>query len=284
MNWLVLALISVISVSVATLLQRKLMKEDNSDPVGYAIVFQFILGFMVLASAILLGRFTPPDLNTLTVFQFLLSAILWTGATVFGFHAIKRLSAGEVTILTSSGAVVSIILSIFILGESISLKVVIGTLLVLTSILIVNSEKLSFKSKRGILFALLSALCAGAAVVNDASILTNYEVFSYVAIMSILPGIILILFFPKKLSKSKELLQSKTILLMLVFTSFYSLQAVTYYLAYQNGGDISHLSPITKSSIILTVILGVIFLNERKNLAKKLLATFVVTIGVILLG
>lgn len=284
MSWLILALISVFTVSIATVLERVLLKEDDSDPIGYGIVFQFLLGSIVLVFALLLHKFVPPDISGSTPFRFIISAILWAGTTAFGFKAIKHLSAAEVTILTSSSTVISIFLSLIFLNEVFDFNVALGTFLVLLSIFIVNSEKLAFRSKQGIGFALLSALCAGTAVVNDAVILNSYEVFSYVAIMSFLPGVVLILLFPKKLKQAKKLALSKTSRLMFVFSLFYAIQAVTYYLSYQSGAPISHLSPITKSSIILTVIFAAVFLNEKKNLPKKVLASIIVTVGVLLLG
>ena len=284
MNWLFLALVSVLTISIANILERILLKEDESDPIGYAIIFQFLLGFIVLLFALLLGRFTFPELTIVTAIRFLISGMLWAGATTFTFKAVKRLSAAEVTILNSSSSLVSIIFSILLLSEFLDIRVVVGTFLVLISIYIVKSEKLSFESRQGISFALVSAFCSGAAVVNDALILRTYEVFSYVTIMSFIPGIILLALFSNKTKQIKRLATTSRIRLMVIFTFFYALQAVTYYLSYQSGAPISHLAPITKSSIVLTVIFGALFLKEKKHLTKKVLASMVVTAGVILLS
>lgn len=45
MNWLILTLLSVVISSAATILQRILMKSDQSNPYSYAILFHFLLGF-----------------------------------------------------------------------------------------------------------------------------------------------------------------------------------------------------------------------------------------------
>lgn len=284
MSWLFLALISVLTISIANILERVLLKEDESDPIAYAIVFQFLLGFIVLIFSLVLGNFIFPTLTISMVIKFLISGILWAGSTTYTFKAIKRLSAAEVTILASSSAVISIILSILFLNEILDSKTVIGTVLVLLSIYIVKSEKLSFDSRKGLWFSLIAATCSGAAVVNDAIILKNYEVYSYVTIMSFIPGVILLALFNKKRKLIKKLATPSRIKLMFIFTFFYALQAVTYYLSYQSGAPISHLSPITKSSIVLTVLFAVVFLGEKKHLYKKILASVVVTFGVLLLS
>jgi uncharacterized membrane protein len=71
---------------------------------------------------------------------------------------------------------------------------------------------------------------------------------------------------------------------MAIFCFFYSIQAVTYYLAYQSGALLSQLSPVTKLSTVVTVLLGIIFLKERDNLPRKIIATILATAGGILLG
>ena len=64
---------------------------------------------------------------------------------------------------------------------------------------------------------------------------------------------------------------------------FYSAQAVAYYIALQSGRNASQIAPIYKSNIILTVLLAVIFLKERKNICSKLFAGMLVTLGVLLI-
>ncbi len=284
MPWIFFAVVSILTVSIAALLERALMKDEDSNPIGYAIVFQFLLAAISLLFTVVFNKLTLPTLSAETIIRFIISAFLWAGTTALTFYAIKKLTAGEVTVLTASSSVVSITLGIIFLSEIIKLPTVIGSVLVLLAIWIINSGKLGFKSKEGVTFALLSALCAGIAVVNDAVILKSYEAFSYTTIMSFLPGIVLLAVFPKKLKGIGRLLRTKKLGLMLVFCLFYSIQAITYYLAFQKGAPVSQLSPLTKSSIVLTVILAAIFLNEREDLLKKVIAAVVVTIGSILLG
>ncbi len=283
MTWQVLAILSTITVSIAYLLQRVLLKDEDSDPIGYAIVFQFVLGFISLLFALSFGKFIFPS-SPDQLPRFILSAILWAGSTVFVFKALKILNAGETTVLTSSSAVVTIALGTTLLGEHLRITTLIGSVFILASIWIINTEKLSFSSKKGVLFALISALCTGLASVNDAFIMRSYEAFSYTTIMSFLPGFVLLIVFPKRIKTIKKLCTSRFMLLMSILCIFFSLQAITYYLAFQNGAPVTTLTPLTKASIVLTVILAAVFLGERSNLLKKFLAAVIVIIGAILLG
>jgi len=281
MPWYFFAIVSVFGVFIATLLERVLMKEENSNPISYAIIFQFLVGFISLGFTLLLNKFVlPTNINLLP--RFLVSSFLWAGMTVFNFKAIKTLTAGEITILGTSGTVISILLGVLFLGETLKISGILGILLIFLAIIIINTEKLSFNSKKGVFFALLSAVCGGIAVVNDAVILKSYEAFSYMTIISLLPGLILLLLFPKQFIESKKLINLKRIRLMIVFCIFYSIQGIAYYLAFQKDAPVSQLSPLVRSSIVLTVLLGAIFLKERQDLVKKLFAAVIVSAGAIL--
>ncbi len=283
MLWQISAIISVVFSSTASLLQRLLMKDDRSDPIGYAIIFQLLLGFASLLFAILFGKFVFPPITKMPMY-FVISAVLWAAYTIFSFNAIKRLNAGEVTILISSSSLITIILGILLLHESMRIQLAIALLFVFGALLIVTTEKLNFSSRKGVIFALIASLCSGIAVVNDAVILKSYEAFSFMAIMSFLPGILLLMVFPKRINKIIPVLDIRFALTMILFSVIYSIQGITYYFAFTKGAPISQLAPITRASVVLTVILAAIFLKERSQLTRKFLAAILMTIGVVLLG
>jgi transporter family protein len=283
MSWITLAFISIVTTSFSTLIARVMMKDKDSNPIATSILFQFMLCAFVAIFTFMLGKFEwiPADVS---YFRSFLSALLWAGSTFFSFKAIKVLGAGETTIIISSSAIVSIILGVVFLGEILTFQIILGFILILGAVFIVNSDKLTFGSRQGVIFSLLVSVFSGAAVVNDAYILKSYDAFSFTTIMSFLPGVILALAFPRETTKIKKLLKGKSIGMMLILTFLYAIQAVSYYLAYQNGAPISTLATLTKASIVLTVILGAIFLRERSNLPKKAVAALMVTIGAILLS
>lgn len=283
MSWEIFALASIITTSIAALLERVLMREDTSDPISFTIVFQFLLGAVTFGFAMIFGKFILPHDSSMW-FRYIISGVLWASATVASLKAMKTLHVGEATIIGTSSTIVSIIFGITLFKEQLSLTSIIGILLIFLAIFIVFSEKLSFQSKSGILFAFMSAVFGGVAVINDVIILKTYEAFSYTTLMSLLPGFILLLAFPKHLVKQKKLFTCKFLQTMVLLAIFYSVQAITYYVAIEHHAPISKLSPMIRSSIILTVILAALFLKERTHILKKLIAAVVVTLGTILVG
>lgn len=81
MTWELLAIISIITTSIAALFERILMKEDSSNPISYAIVFQFLLGFVTWGFAMVFGKFVLPHDSSMWL-RYVLSALLWAGATI----------------------------------------------------------------------------------------------------------------------------------------------------------------------------------------------------------
>ena len=53
--------------------------------------------------------------------------------------------------------------------------------------------------------------------------------------------------------------------------------------AYQLG-DITVIAPLCSLSVILNVILGYIFLKEKNNLLKKIIAAILITVSIILIN
>ena len=104
------------------------------------------------------------------------------------------------------------------------------------------------------------------------------------AIMSLLPGILLALLFSQRFKTTILNLKNKSVWRLGILSFFYTIQGITYYLAFQTGAPISQLSPILRSSVVLTVILAAVFLNERSNLLRKIFAAGIMFGGVILLG
>jgi drug/metabolite transporter (DMT)-like permease len=282
MPWFVLAIASVLFFSVASLLQKVLMKDDKSDPHAYSIFFQ-ILGAVLIGSFALWRGFIMPPIGQYP-FNFLLSAILYGSGTLFLFKALKYIEASEATIITSVRAIVTIVSAVLILGEVFDYKKGIGTVLILISAYVVTQKSRGIKFNKGVVYALGMSLCYGLAITNDAFIVKHVrDIFSFLTIGFLLPGIFLTIVKPTALGRLGQFLKPNVIAKMFIFTSFYLGGAVTFYFALQNGANASQITPIAQSTVIVTVILAAIFLGERDNLVKKSISAILVTIGVLLI-
>lgn len=280
MSWFVLILLSTFIVSFANILQKSLMKDDKSDPISYSIIFAFLLGIINFIIALFFGFHFP--VLSLSIIFFPIAAILWGLGTVLFFKALQLLESSEVTILASVRSLVTIAAALLFLGETFSMQKLLGTIIILVSIFIVTNLKGGIKFNKGIYYTFGMALFYGLAIACDVVNLRSIDPLSYLAIINILIGIILLMIFPKAILKM-EVLKSKSFLKkMLTLGVFTSAQAIAYYFALAKG-PASQIAPIGQSQVIITILLAVIILKERDNLLRKMVAAILVTIGVLLL-
>lgn len=280
MPWIFFAIISIFSMSVANLFQRVLMKDNKSDTVSYAIVFQLVCIVITGIFALWKGFVLPPP--NAPYINFIFSGILYGLGTLCMFQAVKYLEASDAVILSAAGVVITIVTAIVFLHESFSLQKLVGTLLVLVAVFIINKSKKLILNK-GTFFAIGSTVLMSIAVTNDAYILKSYDAISYTPIAFLLPGIVIFLFSPKSIMKIHTVFTGKIFRNMLLLGLFYSVQGMTYYIAMERGAGASQMAPITRATIILTVILAAVFLRERDHLGTKFISAILVTAGVLLL-
>lgn len=280
MNWLTLTLISVVIVSFSNVLQRVLMKNEKSDSLSYAFVFHFSIGILYLLIALVQGM-QLPELN-FGIFLILISAALWGTGSVLCFKALKLLESSEVTIITSIRSVVTIIASIFILHELFNVQKMIGTAIILLSVVFVTNLKKGFKFNKGVIFAICSTLFTGSAVVVDSLVLRSLDPISYLAIANLLIGALLLLFSPKTIYKLQFLKQKRFLASMLPIIFLSTAQAIAFYYALRIG-NASQIAPIAQSQVIVTVFLAAILLKERDHVIRKMIAAGLVMVGVLLL-
>lgn len=281
MDWFSYALIAIASYSIFYILTRVFLKEKSSDAIAYAIVFNFVCALLISLFSLKNG-FVLPDIK-----QYYLNlgfmAVLYTASQVLIFKASKIIGASDLIIFSSTRTFWVIGAAILFLGETFNINKVIGTGLILFSVLFVSITKKEIKFNKGHLYAILAAFCIGIGFVNDSYILRQSDAISYGALAFILPAFLTAIVFPSSTLKLRSYLSLGILIKILLLGVFYSIGLVTSYLAYKAGGNASQIVPIGQSVVILTVILAVLFLGEREILLKKIIAAILVSVGVLLI-
>lgn len=281
MPWIVFALASVFLFSISTLIQRVLMKDDKSDAHAYSIVFQ-ILGAVVVGAFAFYRGFVMPPISQYPI-NFLLLTVLYGAGTYCLFNAFKYLEASEVTIITSSRVVITITSAVLLLGEVFNFQKVVGTALILLSVILISQGSKKIRLNKGVYYALGMAAFYGLAITNDTYLLKYVDIFSFTTVGFLFPGLFLILVKPKTLLKLKPFFKPKIFSKMLILDICYGTAAIFFYTAIERGATASQITPILQSVVIVVVVLGAIFLKERDHLVKKFICAVLVTIGVLLI-
>lgn len=281
MSWQLLVTISVLTYSISVLLQRVLLKNEKTDSVAFSIIFQLITGLLIFIYALIRG-FSTPNLAPLLP-NLVLMTVLYGAGNVFIFKALKAVEASEFTIVFATRTIWTIMAAILFLGESFSLQQFLGTALILSSVALVSWQK-GLKLGRGTLLSLIAAAFFGLAFANDAFIIRNFDVPSYLGIAFIVPALAIWAVFPKSTVKMKPMLDKSFLKKLSVLSVLYATSAITIFLAYQVGRNAAQIAPLNQTSTILTVILAIVFLQEKAHLARKLLGSILSFIGIIFVG
>lgn len=280
MSWQILVVIATISYSISVVLQRVLMKDKDSDPIAFSIVFQFLVGILIGIYACIKG-FSLPNLTPF-IPNLILVGVFYGLGNMFVFKALKTIDASEFTIVFASRTIWIVLGAIIFLKESFSLQQTIGTLLIIGSIVLISWKKKKIALGSGIWTALLAAVFMGAGFTNDAFLVSSFDVPSYLTIAFIIPAIFMLVIYPKSIKAMKFILTKENILKLVILTAIYGSSAITIFLAYQVGKNASQIAPLNQTSTILTVILSMIFLGEKSDYLKKIIGAVISFIGVLL--
>lgn len=281
MSWQILLAISVITYSVSVLLQRLLLRNNKVDPVAFSIVFQLFTGVLVLMYALLRG-FSFPNLVPLLP-NLALMIVLYGAANILIFKALKVVEASEFAIIFAIRSLWTILAAVLFLGESFSSKQFLGTGFILSSVALVSWQK-GLKLSRGTLISLVAALVSGLAFANDAFVVRNFDVPSYLVIAFFLPALAVWAVNPTSTSKLKSMLTKDFLYKLGLLGIIYAVSAVTIFSAYQVGRNAAQIAPLNQTATIVTVVLAIIFLKEKTQLARKIIGAIVSFVGVVLVG
>lgn len=287
-----LSLTSVLLYSIASIIRKKISEVDDDLNYTYTILFQILGGLSVFIFSLLLGfgqeysQFFP-SLNNLIIIRILLGGIFWFAVTLASFKALNTITASKYSIIEALSPVVSIVLALLFLSETFSIQQLIGMILILLSVFAVLYDKDSKISRisKGELIALGSAILSGIALANDKIIYATTPLSPTLVTLFLLPGILGALYKPSELKKLPKLLKNKAIIKQLIIMSvIWGLSAISFYKAIVLSNSISLVVSISQLSVILTVILGLIFLKETKNWQIKIIASAISVIGLIFMS
>jgi drug/metabolite transporter (DMT)-like permease len=287
-----LTLFTVLLYSFASIIRKKISQIDDNLNYIYVVLFQILGGIAVFIFSMLLGfgqEYTQffSTINISVLIKILISAVLWFATTLTSFKALNKITASKYSIIEALSPVISIVLAISFLGESFSQQQFIGMGMILISVFTVvydKNENLKHFSK-GEIIALLSAFLSGLALVNDKGIYAITPLSPTLVTLFILPGILGILFKPSELKKLSIVKKDKNIIKkLLIMSAIWGLAAISYYKAIVLSNSISLVVSISQLSVVLTVLLGLIFLKETKNWQIKLIASVISVAGLIFMS
>lgn len=280
MSWQLLTLISVVGFSVSVLLRRILLSKDKSDPFAYVIIFQGLVGLITGAYALHNG-FVLPDLSKYWL-AILATTVLYAFAHIASANTLKLVEASVFSVLFATSAIWTVIASLFIFSDSITLMQVAGLLLITVSVGILSNQKNKWKLEKGIYLGLLTGFLFGIATVGWVYVGRSADTASWTALSFLGPSLIVLLVKPKSILKMTHYANKKILMRMLLLATVFGFASLASMQAYKIG-NINLIVALQQTGIVLTTLIGIIFLKETSSLWRKILSSVICFVAVLLI-
>jgi len=284
MTWQVLISISILLNAISVLLQRVLLKNDETEPISFSIFFQIgvavVIGVLVI---IMQGGIPLPEMSSVSWSLFVMT-ILYALANIFIFKSLKTTEASRFTVIFASKTLFAIVASTLFFREGLDTAQWLGAILIIVGVITVSYQNTKSKLNKGDLFALTAAVLFGLANTNDRFLVKFFDPYSYVVLGFLLPGVLIALMYPKKISSMKVYFKKTFIYKMVLLCLLYGLSAVTFFAALQTAPNASQVFSISPFGAVITVTLSIIILKEREALSRKLLGAILSLSGLLLVN
>lgn len=287
MTWQLAILIHQILETIFALVYRDYAKKHPKDHFVTNVVMYLatVVPFGIVWS-ITQGGFSL-DFPVSIWWFFGLAGLLFALGNIAAFKANTKVEASQFAIITRFRIVVIVAASWVLLGDTLTPLQFLGACIVFGSSLsaVLPTRQKKRKSKVGIytLIAILSAVFMGLAITSEKYILSSVNLATYVVIGWGLQAFFMTLLANRQLARVPALIKDGSIKTILLLGGLRTVAGFCFINALQLSDNASLIGSIAALQVILVVIGGYIFLNEKKYGVQKFVAASAAFVGVLLL-
>lgn len=277
-NWIILVIIYAMFNGFFQCTKKKAVKKTSI----YEILFWVSVLTMLLS---FISCNNVYNINSNEIFLIILKSFGTAGSWLFSLMALKRMPVGLYSIINLSSVVFSIILSILLLGETISIISIIGVFIVFLGIIFVNKDAINNKKekikKSSIFLVLLVAFCNAFNGILDKQIMRTVTaeqlLFWYSYFVTIIFTIVIL--YKKEKIKFRSCYKNYWIVLTALILFFGD--KILFLANQMPNSKVFVMTLVKKLSVIEVIILGKIMFKE-KNILKKLAFSLFIILGIVL--
>lgn len=279
MDSIIFVILYLVFVVICDQFYKKATKTVTKTGALTALV-QGIGAISILLLAPLFEMKFPTDIK---VYIFLgLGLIFYTISDRLNTTVRTGVEASTFTIIKQLSTVFMIFAGLIFLKEPFVLNKFIGAILIILSNILIFYKKGEGKLNKYIILGIIANICYTIALFLDVNISDNFNLPFYVAITSGVPAILIVLLEKIKISDIKNELNDGNKKVILIAGLTWSLSIIAQLRAYQLG-SVSIVAPLCALAVILNVIVGYFFQNEKENIPKKIIAAILIILGIVLI-
>jgi len=274
MNWFILSILAGLAFASSRVIARATLKKQG-DPLVFTSIHDLIAGLVLLPFIWFQLELPTFGMAWLYFFGFVVFAFLtdW-----LAFLVLKNMDVSEYQIINQLRHIFILLGGFLLFSEAITKFKLLSVFLIMLGVIIAMYEKAKLKMNRSVIYAILGTFFA---VITFNFAKLSVVDFSEIAMASFgLLAVALISFsfsgFQIQKIKNELKLNGKGIILSAILFSGFEL---ALFMALERG-EISRVIPVTQSSLIFTILAGVIFLNEKARLPQKTMGTILIGMGI----
>lgn len=254
-------------------------KNSKSDG-ALTVILEFLAGVFILLLIPFFEIKFPTDIKIY---------ILW-GISIIFFAITDRINttvrrgveASTFNILRQISTVFILIAGILIFKEEVVFKKIIGAILIIFSNILIFYEKDVFKNNKFVLLGIIANITYTVAILLEIDLANYFNLPMFIGINLMVPAILIYIFNRVKIKDIKEEFSCHNKCLLCINSLTWGLSIFAQIRAY-NLGNMTIVAPLCATAVILNVIAGYLFLKERDNLLKKIIAGAIIVFSVFLI-
>lgn len=279
MNWIIFVILYLILVVIYNQFY-KISTKRLTKPGALIVLLQIIGALAVLLVSPLFEIKFPTDIK---VYMFLgLALIFYSISDRLNTTVMAGIEASTFSIIIQLSTVFMIFAGLIFLKEPFIVNKLIGAFLIIASNILIFYKKGEAKLNKYIILGILANICYTIALFLDVNISNNFNLPFYITISLGIPAILISIIEKIKISDIKNEFINGNKKAICITGITWSLSILAQLRAYQLG-DVSIVAPLCALSVILNVIFGYFFQNEKENLTKKIIAALLIILGIILI-
>ncbi len=253
-------------------------KAKNSG--ALTVLLELIGGISILALSPVMGFTLPADYKIWIML--VLAVICYAVAARLNTEVLKGVEVSTYSILRQIPTVFTTIGGVLVFGEEFIATRFIGAALIVISNIIIFYQKGNFAVNRYLLIGLLANLVTSIGRMLDISISDNMSLPAYSFFALAVPALLNWTVEKIKFSDIKAEFLNGDKKAIIISGGVWGLMMVSLLRAYQLG-QVTTVAPLAALSVLVNVIVGYIFSNERSNMLKKIIAAVIIVIAIVLI-
>lgn len=277
--WLLFVFMYIVLAVAFTQFYKIVTKTSKSDGT-LTVLLQFLAGISALLLCPFFKFSFPTDWKVYLLLG--IACIFYAISDRMNTTVRSGIEASTFSIIKQLSTVFMILAGLLFFKEQFVWKKIIGAGLIIFSNIIIFYKKGSQKLDKYVLLGILSNIAFSIALFLDVNISDNFNLAFYVALTLFVPALFITIAERINFSNIKKEFQNGNKKAILITSLCWGTMIVVQLRAYQLG-DVTSVAPLCALTVIGNVIVGYLFLKERNNLLKKIIAAILIIISVFLI-